>query len=200
MLVAITHIVIDFITVVIANHRPTRARLWPLVLDQVLHTLAILWLWQALSPSLDPRIVSFYASMVSPVTVETFASLAPQAGTFSANKLLIVLNSYVAAMFGGAVLVKKILDTISVKPLGEDEHDRSVQMGKYIGILERGVVLTLAISGALPSVAFVLTAKSIARFDKLSEDRQFAEYYLIGTLTSTLIAIVIGLIAAPALR
>jgi hypothetical protein len=41
-------------------------------------------------------------------------------------------------------------------------------------------------------VAIVLTAKSIARFKEF-DNKDFAEYYLIGTLTSTLIAILGGL-------
>ncbi|HOD90893.1 MAG TPA: DUF3307 domain-containing protein, partial [Thermotogota bacterium] len=40
---------------------------------------------------------------------------------------------------------------------------------------------------------FILTAKSLARFKQLN-DRDFAEYYLIGTLFSVLIALCGGFI------
>ena len=36
------------------------------------------------------------------------------------------------------------------------------------------------------ALGLVLTAKSIARYDKIAKDEQFAEYYLLGTLLSTL--------------
>ena len=65
--------------------------------------------------------------------------------------------------------------------------------GRYIGILERAIILTLVLKGLLSAVAFVLTAKSIARFNELKE-KDFAEYYLIGTLASMLIAIIAGLV------
>lgn len=42
--------------------------------------------------------------------------------------------------------------------------------------------------GQYTAIALVLTAKSIARYDML-KDKQFAEYYLLGTLLSTLIVL-----------
>ena len=43
------------------------------------------------------------------------------------------------------------------------------------------------------AVGLVLTAKSIARYDKISKDKDFAEYYLLGTLISTLVSIIVSL-------
>ncbi|GMA43371.1 hypothetical protein GCM10025853_08280 [Tetragenococcus halophilus subsp. halophilus DSM 20339] len=39
------------------------------------------------------------------------------------------------------------------------------------------------------AIGFVLTAKSIARYNKIAEDPKFAEYYLLGTLLSSLLVI-----------
>ena len=44
------------------------------------------------------------------------------------------------------------------------------------------------------AIGFVLTAKSVARYDKIAKDEKFAEYYLLGTLTSTLCVIVCGIV------
>lgn len=44
------------------------------------------------------------------------------------------------------------------------------------------------------SVGFILTAKSIARYNKISEDQAFAEYYLLGTLLSTICVLGVSLI------
>lgn len=68
----------------------------------------------------------------------------------------------------------------------------SNKAGKYIGILERAIILTLVIHDSIGAVALVFTAKSIARFNEL-KDKDFAEYYIVGTLISLLIAIAGGL-------
>lgn len=39
-----------------------------------------------------------------------------------------------------------------------------------------------------------MAAKSIARYRQLEDDPEFAEYYLIGTLTSSAIAVVAGIV------
>ena len=44
--------------------------------------------------------------------------------------------------------------------------------------------------GQYSAIGLVLTAKSIARYDKIAKDPEFAEYYLLGTLLSTAAAII----------
>ncbi len=41
------------------------------------------------------------------------------------------------------------------------------------------------------AIGLVLTAKSIARYDKISRSSTFAEYYLIGTLASLIMVLLI---------
>jgi len=65
--------------------------------------------------------------------------------------------------------------------------------GRMIGILERALVFIFVIANNLSGIPFILTAKSLARFKQLN-DRDFAEYYLIGTLFSVLIALCGGFI------
>lgn len=67
--------------------------------------------------------------------------------------------------------------------------------GELIGLLERGITFVLVVSGALPAVGFVIAAKAAARFPEF-KDKAFAEYFLIGTLTSAGLAVVLGLLAA----
>ena len=61
--------------------------------------------------------------------------------------------------------------------------------GKIIGYLERIIVFFFLLYKQYTAIAFVLTAKSIARFDM---DKSKAEYYLIGTLLSVASAFVIS--------
>ncbi|SHJ28820.1 Protein of unknown function [Clostridium cavendishii DSM 21758] len=65
--------------------------------------------------------------------------------------------------------------------------------GFTIGILERIFILISIIINYPSMIGFVLTAKSLARLKKLSEDN-FAEYFIIGTLISFISAIIGGVI------
>ena len=74
----------------------------------------------------------------------------------------------------------------------------AVQVGATIGVLERLLIVTLLLVGADAAIGFVIAAKTIARFRQL-DDRDFAEYYLLGTLASVSVAIVTALAARAAL-
>lgn len=76
--------------------------------------------------------------------------------------------------------------------IGKSNEDK--QAGQCIGVLERLIMTTLISIQQYSAVGLVLTAKSIARYNKISEDPSFAEYYLLGTLLSTFVAICISLL------
>lgn len=85
------------------------------------------------------------------------------------------------------VTIKKVLS--AYKPIEEsvDKADRSA--GGFIGFLERIIILLFLSINQYSAIGLVLTAKSIARYNKISENKEFAEYYLLGTLLSTIIAV-----------
>lgn len=67
----------------------------------------------------------------------------------------------------------------------KEEKPVSIQgAGAVIGSLERILMLIFLALGQYASIGLIMTAKSIARYDKISKDPVFAEYYLIGTLFS----------------
>jgi hypothetical protein len=72
------------------------------------------------------------------------------------------------------------------------------RVGAAIGILERILIVTFVLAGAEAAIGFVIAAKTIARFRQL-DDRDFAEYYLLGTLGSVSVAILTALVARAAL-
>jgi len=77
---------------------------------------------------------------------------------------------------------------------GSDSVDEDVSInndnaGALIGSLERLLIALLISVGQYAAIGLVLTAKSVARYNKIAEDKKFAEYYLLGTLTSTLYAV-----------
>jgi hypothetical protein len=83
------------------------------------------------------------------------------------------------------------------EPVGSGRASPS-QIGATIGVLERLLIVTFVLTGSTAAVGFVVGAKTLARFRQL-DDRDFAEYYLLGTLASVAIALGSGLLAAAAL-
>jgi len=84
------------------------------------------------------------------------------------------------------ITIKQLLDKYKVK------DDLGIEnAGAFIGTLERIIIVLLISINQFSTIGLVLTAKSVARYNKIAEDKQFAEYYLLGTLLSTLFALVI---------
>jgi len=75
---------------------------------------------------------------------------------------------------------------------------QTARIGATIGILERILVVVFVLTGTEAAIGFVVAAKTLARF-RLLDDRDFAEYYLLGTLASVAVAIVTALIGRAAL-
>jgi len=72
------------------------------------------------------------------------------------------------------------------------QPDSGFQGGRLIGPLERLLVLALTLSGAYPILAAMLAAKGIVRFPEISKDGETgarAEYFLVGSLVSWVIAL-----------
>ena len=66
--------------------------------------------------------------------------------------------------------------------------------GKWIGYLERILILTFIFTNTIEGIGFLLAAKSVFRFGELNraKDIKITEYVLIGTFASFTIAILIG--------
>lgn len=62
--------------------------------------------------------------------------------------------------------------------------------GAMIGNLERILSAIFLTMNQISAIGFIYTAKSIARFKEIEENKAFAEYYLIGTLFSILYVVV----------
>jgi len=111
--------------------------------------------------------------------------------------LILLCGYYICAYFiaivVGGIFVEFFLKSLNISL--ENSSEKGLPgAGKVIGMLERGIILTFALLGEYGAISFVFVAKSMARFKQL-EKRQFAEYYLIGTLLSFFFALIVGLIA-----
>lgn len=82
-----------------------------------------------------------------------------------------------------------------MKPVSNEMSDEgTLKAGAVIGFLERFLMVILISLEQFAAIGFVLTAKSIARYDKIVKDQKFGEYFLMGTLFSTLFALLTCLI------
>ena len=106
---------------------------------------------------------------------------------FNPKNGIIILMAYLIVVFIGHLFGKLILKRFPIESTGFR------YAGAVVGFLERALVLTLVLLGGSVSIGLVLTAKSIVRFEEL-KDRKFSEYFLIGTLSSMLFAIFIGIV------
>ena len=88
-----------------------------------------------------------------------------------------------------SITIRIILNNF--EPQHKQKEDVGIQnAGALIGIFERLIILFMLYVNEYAAIGFVLTAKSVARYNKISENPQFAEYYLLGTLLSSLIIMV----------
>ena len=65
--------------------------------------------------------------------------------------------------------------------------------GRAIGNLERLLMVLVVGLGSYEALGFLVAAKGLIRAREF-EDRDFAEYFIVGTLTSVAVALVVGLV------
>ena len=116
----------------------------------------------------------------------------PATEILSANFWL-VATAYIAVLSPTSILIKSFIEYERWLPA-----DASLKglpnAGKWIGYLERILILTFVFTGNIEGVGFLLAAKSVFRFGELNRanDIKTTEYVLIGTFTSFTIAILLG--------
>lgn len=122
--------------------------------------------------------------------------------TFGSDRFALVAAGALVSVFLGGLVVEEVLrphtETLRLKsaalPQEESEVKALVGAGMLIGWLERTLVFTFVMAGQPTAAVLTLTAKSVARFPALRRNEEgFAEYFLIGSLTSLVMAV------APAL-
>lgn len=110
----------------------------------------------------------------------------------------LILNVWGGAVITGAVLARFDFPDDITGEEGKGPTSGVPGTGRAIGMLERLILFPMVVLGEWGGVGLIVAAKSLARFKDLDR-RPFAEYYLIGTLTSLVIATVSGLVARWAL-
>ena len=100
---------------------------------------------------------------------------------------VLVLGGGLMAVFLAGAVIGRVLHPFAERVRGAEDTLGMENAGRYIGWLERALLYGLVLLGSADAAALVIAAKSIARFPSFAEEK-FAEYYLIGTLLSLLIA------------
>lgn len=183
------------------------------LLDQTLHLLIIISVGSLfLNLNYNTVISSFNLSSPNQLNLPEILVLIGitiiLATTFSSTVIKFVIGTLptVLTNYEGELTLKNQRESSDMNIITKKEHsiNESYQhltysapiqsRGKYIGYAERIIVIILTIAGAYEAIAFIIAAKSIARFKQL-DDRNWAEYFLLGTLTSIVLGMIIGLIA-----
>ncbi len=166
LIVFLTHTLIDGWK----SYRPQTGRYF--VIDQSLHQLVILICW-------------FY-------TFYSFTDLILWMRDLSNNnRFWFLFTAYLFLSFPTGILVGQMTKKWS------DQLPRSTGLanaGKWIGILERILILTFMLQVQYAAIGLLITAKGLLRFNEKDQQEEKTEYVLIGSLISFSIAVIIGIV------
>jgi len=156
---------------------------WTVILfvgDQLLHIISIIIASHALYSFDLSHYLSFYYQFIASGTVTISQSLTLM------KKVLLVLIFLCLATSVSNVVVKTFLVGLR-KDLGTD-----VKTGRYIGGVERILTIIIILVGAWQALTVLYGSKTAIRFEQAKENPDFAEYYILGTTLSALLAVIIA--------
>ena len=216
--IIITHLLIDLLKIKLIDSIPKSAtdnmkKLGYFLLDQALHVIMIIisciLFFHMKAPELAASLLNLNgtSSLSLPNIVLFMIIIYILATTVSGHIVKYIIGSLPSelANFEGELTLKNQLSAgqENNRPKTENSFTEEYHYftyssplrsrGKLIGYIERLLVITLTVIGAYPSIAFIIAAKSIARFKQL-DDRNWAEYFLLGTLSSIFLGLVLGLV------
>jgi hypothetical protein len=130
----------------------------------------------------------------------------------------LIASALIFSLRGGTYIVRSVLDKAGTLPPLKDKPinptgvvsdsitvtDKSVDLreysrGRLIGNLERILLVVVVAAGSYESLAFLAAAKGFIRSKNL-ENRDWAEYFLVGSLTSVLVSVAVGLFVRQLLK
>jgi hypothetical protein len=147
-------------------------------IDQGLHVLVILGCW--------------YAAFFDPSTV--FQLLDKAAVN---QRTWVIATAFLFLSFPAGIAIGQMTRRFSE---GLPGGEGLANAGKWIGILERMLILIFMIQDQYGAIGLLITAKGLLRFSESDRQEEKTEYVLIGTLLSVLMAIVTGLVVKRLLQ
>jgi hypothetical protein len=166
LVILVSHFIMDYV-----KSGYMKETVFSFVLDQMVHLAVILLLW----------LVMFQNDVVCTWLESSWAS----------TRLWAIIIAYVLVLKPTSIFLNLFIKRWAPT---ESLSQSLPNAGKWIGYLERILILTFILTGNLEGVGFLLAAKSVFRFGDLSKASEIktTEYVLIGTLSSFTIAILVG--------
>lgn len=184
------------------KHVQTRAYLY--LLDQGLHVIAIIVICY-LFQSYEFNINNWVISLLQVLPVPIFELLKWLLLLLLLNRPVNITIHQLFSFYKPKEKEKRKEDSVIMKIIAAstgttkqfdeseeeaDKKDSDKRAGALIGFLERILIVIFLSVSQYAAIGFVLTAKSIVRYDRIAKDQEFSEYYLIGTLFSFIAALV----------
>jgi hypothetical protein len=165
-LVGITHILGD------GCKSQFRDTVWSFIWDQVIHVFVIFVTWILLLNLTAP-------SIAMPQSADT--------------KWWAVVLLYTIVIWPTGIFVQKSMESWQ-NDLGKDGSPSLQTAGLWIGRLERVLIVTFLLLNHFEAIGFLIAAKAVFRFGDTRDgsNRKETEYFLLGTLTSFTVAIILG--------
>lgn len=137
--------------------------LWVFLADQLLH-IGILWI-----------LATFFTEIILPDSFLHF--------WIYACGFVLITNPL-------GILIGMFLKSVTKA----DSNAVQLNASAWIGIFERILIVIFVTTGQIQAIGFLVAAKSVFRFSEIQhEGNQKAEYFLLGTLVSFTMAIVVGM-------
>lgn len=175
-IISISHFVIDWVRVnADKKYNKPLQLFYSFLIDQVLHITVIgsMVYWFGLNIQVRSWVVML--SQYCPL-----------------EKILRYALIFIVILDPASVFVKKLSQYVAGNT-NDSTDEKEQPVGRVIGKVERILTAILVLCGKIEAIGFVLTAKSLARYKQL-DNQKFAEKYLVGTLSSTAIAIIVALL------
>lgn len=111
-------------------------------------------------------------------------------------KVWVLFTAFIVVLSPSSILIKLFLEYEKWSP-DSSYYKGLPNAGKWIGYLERFLILIFIFTNNIEGVGFLLAAKSIFRYGELNraKDLKITEYVLVGTFASFSIAISIAYLA-----
>ena len=113
---------------------------------------------------------------------------------FGNAELWIYMGAYLFVLWPMSIVIAQLTRQWQLE---SDQPEGLKDAGRYIGMLERLLIVTFIFANQFSAIGFLIAAKSILRFGDIREsnNRKGAEYILLGTMISFAGAIFTGLAA-----
>ena len=169
IVIFLTHFIIDWCKIQFRGNSVSA-----FLIDQLSHVAVILVLWMTIIPC-------------------NVSDIIKQVQEIFPDNIWMIVVAYAMMLRPSAILMSLLLKRWQLSSMANSSLPEA---GKWIGYLERILILTFVITDNMEGVGFLLAAKSVFRFGDLNKakDIKTTEYVMLGTMTSFAIAIIVGLL------